>query len=409
MTRVLVTDAGRASGLAVLRSLGRRGIEVVAADESRRSRAFVSRYADARVVYPSPLRDAKGAVEAIARAAEAHEVDLVLPVGEDVVVLLAATRDRFAGIAPLALPEPDALATTRDKLRTVELAARLGVPAPQTRLVETAAEADEAIESFSWPVVLKPQASRRLDPGQNVERFAVAYAADREQLALLLRRFEGRCAVLLQEYWRGEGHGVGLLLRRGETLLAFQHRRLREVPYTGGPSSFREGVPLDPELLDYSQRLLGALEWTGPAMVEFKLGPNGASLMEINGRLWGSLALAVKSGVDLPARMVDVFLSPETPREQAQLDYEAGVRSRDLGLELSWAGSVLRGAPRYDFLDVPSRREGLETLVRLLDPRDGFDVMSARDPLPGLAELLGLAVKVPARLLRSTRLQRGRA
>lgn len=123
--------------------------------------------------------------------------------------------------------------------------------------------------------------------------------------------------------------------------------------------------------------------------------------MEINGRLWGSLALAVKSGVDLPARMVDVFLHPNGL--QPELQYEAGVRSRDLGLELSWIGSVLRGAPRDSFLDVPSRREGLSALVRLLDPRDGFDVMSARDPLPGVAELLGLAVRIPARLMRTAR------
>jgi predicted ATP-grasp superfamily ATP-dependent carboligase len=407
VTRVLVTDAGRPSGLAVLRSLGRRGISVVAADASRRSRAFVSRYADERVVYPAPERDAAAAVEAIACAAERHRVDLVLPVGEDVVVLLAAARDRFAQIAPIALPEQEALATTRDKLRTVELARRLGVPTPQTRLVETAAEALEAVESFSWPVVLKPQASRRLDPGRNVERFGVAYAADREQLAARLHRFDGRCAVLLQEYWPGEGHGVGLLLRRGETLLAFQHRRLREVPYTGGPSSFREGVPLDPDLLDYSQRILGALDWTGPAMVEFKIGHRGPTLMEINGRLWGSLALAVKSGVDLPARMVDVFLHPEAPTVR-DLDYKAGVRSRDLGLELSWIGSVLRGAPRYAFLDVPSRRDGVEALARLFDPRDGYDVMAARDPLPGLAELLGLVIGIPLKLVHSERRRRTR-
>ena len=409
MTRVLVTDAGRPSGLAVVRSLGRRGISVVAADATRRSRAFVSRHADARVVYPSPEQDAAGALDAILHAAESHRVDLVLPVGEDMVVLIAGARDRFAGIARLALPDPEALAVTRDKRRTVELARQLGIPTPQTSLVETEAEAGVAVEGFSWPVVLKPQASRRLEPGRNVERFGVAYAATREQLAARMRRFEGRCAVLLQEYWPGEGHGVGLLMSGGETVLAFQHRRLREVPYTGGPSSFREGVPLSSELLDYSQQLLGALDWTGPAMVEFKVGPRGATLMEVNGRLWGSLALAVKSGVDLPARMVDVFLDPDAPADPPELDYRPGVRSRDLGLELSWIGSVLRGAPRYDFLDAPSRRDGVAALVKLLDPRDGFDVMTARDPLPGLAELLGLLIEVPARVVRSERRRRSQA
>ena len=72
----------------------------------------------------------------------------------------------------------------------------------------------------------------------------------------LLARFEGRCAVLLQEYYRGSGQGVELLMHAGRPLAAFQHRRLREVPVNGGASAFRESVPLDGELYRHSVRLL---------------------------------------------------------------------------------------------------------------------------------------------------------
>ena len=58
--------------------------------------------------------------------------------------------------------------------------------------------------------------------------------------------------MLLQRYHAGEGHGVELLCDRGEPLAAFQHRRLHEVPITGGASALRESVPVDPTLLDYS-------------------------------------------------------------------------------------------------------------------------------------------------------------
>lgn len=404
MTRVLVTDAGRGSGMAVVRSLARRGDVVVAADVSRTSPAFVSRYVSARVLYPAPARDAQASIDVLARAAAEHRVDLVVPVGEDGVVLLSSARERFRDVAALAIPDDAALAAVRDKSATVELARRVGVPAPQTVLVETVAEAERAAAGFSWPIVLKPQASRALKPGRNVEPFGVAYASDPRTLVDRMRSFEGRCAVLLQEYWKGEGHGVGVVMDRGRTVLAFQHRRLREVPYTGGPSSFRESVALDPELLAFSERLLSALDWTGAAMVEFKAGPRGVTLMEVNGRLWGSLALAVKSGVDVPAHLVDVFVprNPTTPAPP-QLTYETGVRSRDLGLELNWIASVLGGSPRYGFLDVPRRRDAIAALVRLLDPRDGYDVMSIRDPLPGVAELVALAGKLRPEAVRSRR------
>jgi predicted ATP-grasp superfamily ATP-dependent carboligase len=400
--RVLVTDAGRGSAMSIIRSLGRRGIDVVAADANSRSPGFRSRYATERLVYPPPATDGRAAVAALVRATRERAIDLVIPVGEDVVLLLSGARERFAGETALALPDPDALEITSDKLATVDLAARLGVPTPRTRLVRTVPEAVRGAAELRWPVVLKPQASRSVRGGGEVDTFCVTYAADAAALEHQMGTFEGRCAVLLQEYCEGEGHGVGLLMDRGKPLLAFQHRRLREVPFTGGPSSFRESVPLDPTLFDYSVHLLEALEWTGPAMVEFKVALDGANLIEINGRLWGSFALAVKSGVDFPGRMVELFLSPRTePVPAPNLTYSPGVRSRDLNLELSWIASVLGRRSPYAFLGAPRRREALAAALRLMDPRDGFDVLSLHDPLAGLAEIVDIAAKVPRRLARA--------
>jgi len=51
---VLVTDAEVRQGLAVIRSLGRRGLRVFATGASPRSLGFSSRCAVATGVYPSP-------------------------------------------------------------------------------------------------------------------------------------------------------------------------------------------------------------------------------------------------------------------------------------------------------------------------------------------------------------------
>jgi predicted ATP-grasp superfamily ATP-dependent carboligase len=403
VTRVLVTDAGRGSGMAVIRSLGRRGIGVVAADSSRLSPGFVSKYVIGRVVYPSPDSGADGTVSALVKGAKEHGVDLVVPVGEDIVVLLSDARDAFPQRARLALPDSASLEIVRDKLETVELAARVDVPTPRTALARDADEALAQTSDFRWPIVLKPRASRAVRPGGTVDAFGVTYAADRHELAERMQEFEGRSAVLLQEYCVGEGHGIGLLTDSGRPLAAFQHRRLREVPFTGGPSSLRESVALDKRLLDYSLRLLGALEWTGPAMVEFKVERDQAQLMEINGRLWGSLALAVKSGVDFPGKLVDLYLGRGERLSAPTLKYAVGVRSRDIGLELTWIGSVLGRSRPYPFLPSPRRREAVRAALRLLDPRDGFDVMSVRDPLPGLAEVMTIVRKVSRRIAATRR------
>ncbi|MGH7202581.1 MAG: hypothetical protein ACREJB_18385, partial [Planctomycetaceae bacterium] len=222
---ILVTDAGRGSAVAIIRALGRRSWRVVAADADAGSVGFRSRYASARVVYPSPDREPRAFVTELLNVAKRQHVDLIIPVTDNAILPLSASRPEFDGVCRLALPDADALETTRNKTRTLELARRLGVPVPRTVRVETAAEALAAVERFTWPVVLKPEVSKRFENGQCVETLSVCYADDGAQLAEHMARFEGRCPVLLQEYVTGEGHGVELLLDEGRPLLAFQHRR----------------------------------------------------------------------------------------------------------------------------------------------------------------------------------------
>jgi predicted ATP-grasp superfamily ATP-dependent carboligase len=161
----------------------------------------------------------------------------------------------------------------------------------------------------------------------------------------------------------------------------------------------RESVQLDPVLYDYAVRLLKALNWTGLAMVEFKVGASGAKLMEINGRVWGSLPLAVYSGMDFPARLVELCLygPPEMSALPAS-DYAIGVRACNLELEMVWIGSVLMRKRRYPFLATPSRRQGVVALAELLNPTYKFDILSLEDLRPGLAEILKIIGKFKQKL-----------
>jgi len=389
--RILVTDAGRGSAVAIIRSLGRRGAYVVAGDSEQDSPGFRSRYAAERVVYPPPRRAPAAAAARILDAAASLGIDLVIPVTDDVLLPLAGMRDAFDRVCAVAAPGPEELDAVTDKAATVELARRLGVPVPRTALADTVDGALAAADELGWPVVVKPRRSRRVNGAASMAAFEVAYADGPARVAEAVSRAGG--AVLVQEHWPGEGHGVELLLREGEPVAAFQHRRLREVPFTGGASSLRESVPLDPALLDHALRLLDALRWTGLAMVEFKLGPRGAALMEVNGRVWGSLPLAAKSGVDFPALLAELHLGRPLPvPAEANGGYRVGVRSRNVPLELAWVGSVLRRRRRYPFLPAPPRRRALAVAARLLDPRDGYDLLERDDPRPGLAELRRVAL-----------------
>lgn len=394
MPTVLVTDASRGSAIAFIRSLGRRGWRVVAADHHARSAGFASRYVDERVLLPGPGAAATEVAGALADAATAHGVDLLVPVTDDTLLPVSEARDQFPGRCRLAVPDQAALASVTSKRATLDLARRLGVPAPRTAVVTTTEEAVRASEDLRWPVVLKPEASLTYDAGGAAsERFSVSYAGGPEELLRRMASLEGRTTVLLQELCHGEGHGVELLLHEGRPLAAFQHRRLHEVPITGGASALRESVALDPVLYGHAVDVLGALRWTGLAMVEFKVGPAGAFLMEVNGRIWGSLPLAVRAGMDFPARLAALLLDGPSPGPP-DTGYEVGVRSRNMPLEVVWIGSVLRNVRRHPYLEAPRRRSAVAAAVRLPLPADGYDVLSWDDPRPGLAELRSIVTNL---------------
>ncbi len=364
---------------------------MIAADADALSPGLYSRFTHDRARYPAPRKDPDQTVAAIRDLVRDRRVDVIVPVTDDVIAPLAAAGRDVIG-CEIAGPPATALAKTQDKRATLELAERLGIPTPRTRIVRTVSDAMAAASPLGWPLVLKPERSKRYERGRPLDTFAVTYAENEVQLRGKVGAIAGGSAILLQEYCAGEGHGVGMLLHEGRPLAAFQHHRLHEFPLTGGTSSYRESVALDPVLYDHSLRLLGALRWTGIALVEFKIGDRGPRLMEVNGRVWGSLPLAVKSGVDFPARWLEFYRSgPPDDGTAPQTTYLVGVRSRDLATEVAWIHSVLFGRRSYAFERRPAPLTALSAAVALLSPL-GHDVRSLADPVPGLIELARIAV-----------------
>lgn len=405
----LVTDANRGSAIAIIRSLARQGWRTIAADSAGGSLGFRSRYSHQTMVYPSPVRDAQSFAEAIAQTVAREEVDLVIPTTDEAILPLSAARERFEGLCKVAMPDEESLVRVTDKQATLALARELGVPTPVTFVAQTMGEARDVAHLLPWPVVLKAQRSRRLADGEVLPTGRVGYANNVQELTAEFQRLQGNGPVLIQQYYAGSGQGVELLAYQGRMLAAFQHRRLAEIPITGGASALRESVALDPQLFDYSRRLVEALRWTGLLMVEFKVAPErstpavaadkqrrpptganqpAAVLMEINGRVWGSLPLAVHSGMDFPARLAQLYrYGPPPADEPVATSYKVGLKVCNLDLMLLWIAQVATGKRRYPFIPQPRRREAIGGVLGLFDPRRRYDVQTILDPAPGIAQL----------------------
>lgn len=114
--------------------------------------------------------------------------------------------------------------------------------------------------------------------------------------------------AVIQGYVEGSGVGVFLLRWNNEIKLRFMHRRLHEMPHTGGASSLRESWHHS-RILHDAETKLSCIRWQGIAMIEYRWDPNSDNfyLMEMNLRFWGSIHLALYAGADFPKALVDSF------------------------------------------------------------------------------------------------------
>lgn len=325
--RILVTDGDTRAGLAIVRSLGQAGHDVLVGAKHVSSLAAASRFAVQALAYPDPLRHVRAFAEFVAAAIEHYRIDALLPVTDITTLSICQYRDLMPVGCALPFPDLETVKRVADKDAITALAVRLGVDVPRSITLNTAAELADRQADLRFPLVIKPARSR-VATDQAWIYTAVSYAHTLDDLRMQIEAADPRIfPVLLQEKIIGPGLGVSTYTHHGKTLAAFAHRRLREKPPSGGVSVLRESVPLDPLAYRFADELLQALNWHGVAMVEFKIDQRDQrpKLMEINGRFWGSLQLAIDAGMDFPRILID---SLTLPPAEPLLSYSAGVRTR---------------------------------------------------------------------------------
>jgi protein-tyrosine-phosphatase len=151
--------------------------------------------------------------------------------------------------------------------------------------------------------------------------------------------------------------------------------------------------------------MLEHLQWNGVAMIEYRknLATGEFTLMEINGRFWGSLPLAVSAGVDFPYQLYRLLVHNETP---PTAPYRIGLFQRNLHKDLGWLKQQA-GANR-------SRIGGFRLLIqqmliglkRLLLGKERLDTITLDDPIPGIVETLSalrsLGGRIPAAIRKAS-------
>ncbi len=388
--KVLVLGDGVSAFLAVIRSLGRKGVEVHTAWCQTDSPALSSRFVKQH--HRCPFFDAEGDwADRFVALLEREQFDLVLPTNEQSIRAIHARRHDLERHARLYLPDEQTFEIVFDKVKCCQLAEDLNLQVPKSRVVVSSDRLDEAAAQLGFPLVLKPISS--YDPQSPLQRRDVLKAYGPAELQRHGARLLAAGPIQIQENFVGRGVGVEMLVDRGEMLLAFQHERVHQ-PLRGGASSYRKSVPLTRELLDASQAFVRALEYSGVIMIEFLVNPAGDwRFVEANARFWGSLPLAIAAGADFPYALYRYLMVGERAFSQT---YREGLYCRNALSDVLWLLENLRADRGDPTLATVSPISVLGEAMHFFTGRERFDTLTLDDPLPAATEVL----KYTRRLVR---------
>jgi predicted ATP-grasp superfamily ATP-dependent carboligase len=386
--KIMLLDAYSTRTLACVRSWGRRGIEFAVGGETWLDMSLHSRYAKEKFVYASPKRDMRRFIEDINHYGMMYSTKYVLPTSEAAILACSKYRDEIC-CDPI-IPGEREVDLTFNKANTLEVARKVGVPVPETLQLRVGDWESLERGRIRFPVVLKSGSSHRLDGNRSRTSGGSVYLLDRMSLKKeCAARFRNGESVLVQEFIDGYGVGISGLFEHGRPIALIGHRRVRESDPRGGPSAVAETIAVDGELLRSTRSLFEAIGFTGPAMAEYKVDRQSCRpyLMEINGRLWGTVLLAYAAGLDLPYLYWKLLVGDEIRCEE--VTYEVGMRGRFVIGDTKWLALCLLGKPRSWPGDFPTRTEAVSSYVRsFFDSRSKDLLLTRKDPVPFFARLL---------------------
>jgi predicted ATP-grasp superfamily ATP-dependent carboligase len=383
--RVLVLDGEWESALAITRSLGRQGLAIDLGSSVPRPIAGFSRYCREGFTYPNPMQDIEGFHESILRRVKSNPYALLLPVTDATICPLIKIRKAIEDCCPIGMASNEALEAAHSKSSIYELARQLTIPFPKSVRVGNLDEYHQVRRQVQFPLVVKPDRSKVWSQQGTGLNLSTVYAFNTQELDLFAKTLLEDGSFVLQEYIHGEVVGVGALASKGKILFAFQFRSLHEVPLTGGISSYRISEKLDTGLLEQTSRLLEALAWDGIAHVEFILQRTSGKpfLMEINGRFWASLPLAITSGADFPYFLYQLLVNGN---KDFSPFYRVGLSGHQLFQERKWLKQVMldRRGDHGEIIHYPGYGAIFKDLVSILQHDHHIDTFDKADLLPFL-------------------------
>ena len=297
---ILILDGGHKKTLGILRMLGKqKKYQLDVAAYNKRAICFFSRYKGHKILLPDPRTRGEDFKVALLKILKIKRYLTVIPTDYHTFRLCAEISDEINHVSHIMVGTPDQLQTAGDKCQVAELAGSLGLPTPIFHTL-TKEVAPLGLSEVCEYVLKSPEESS----DQHLE-----YAGSAQNATLRIDDFFYKNPdrrLIAQQRIEGDGYGFFAIYDQGNCINHFVHHRVREYPPSGGYSVAAEGVRNE-KIVAYGTKILDHLRWHGVAMVEFKHSETEDEyyILEVNPKFWGSIELALRSGVDFVQMWID--------------------------------------------------------------------------------------------------------
>jgi predicted ATP-grasp superfamily ATP-dependent carboligase len=298
--RVIVTYGRSLMALAIARSLGKRGVEVIGIDDVDLTVLSFSKWATKSAKHAKPSDDPDAFLDDLEAIVREHTPDddrpyVLMPIFNET-QLIADNADRFWPLIKVATPRPNSIAAVHPKDAFAQTVNRLNLSAPKSFVCDSQEALDDAAQGVSFPCIIKPAEAVG---GRGISKVDSSNEL-RSHWKALTDEFLG--APVVQDLSEGDDYCYCFLAHDGDIVADMAYRNLMSYPAEYGAGVVRETID-HARFRKASRTLVSDTGWTGVGQIDFMWTgetDHTPQMIELNPRFWANLDHSISSGVDFP-------------------------------------------------------------------------------------------------------------
>lgn len=315
--RVIVTYGRSLVALMIAQSLGSKGMEVIGCDSVDLTVLSFSKFVSTNCLYAAPDEDEERFIADLVRIARENKPEddrpyILMPAFRDAKII-SKHKDRFDGVITVACPDFEIIDQVDHKDAFSRTVKELEIESPKTWLPENEQDVESAIDDIEFPVFIKPPndvGGRGISKVENADELRTAYKE--------LQAHYKNEQIIIQSLAEGVDYCFCGLFDHGRLVTSMVYHNLQKFPNEAGPGVVRKTV--DSAQFDaIAEKLMKPLKWHGVVGIDFMWDEREDSapmMIEVNPRFWSGLDHSIKSNVDFPWLLFQLFATGKAEDKQ---------------------------------------------------------------------------------------------